>query len=76
MKTKKDIKLGKNEVFVEDFRESNTRCPNCGGILIANFGAGISVEFCAERRINSYLPYFYERNGEIYGNYNQKHYKG
>ena len=25
-----------------------TRCPKCGGILIANFGAGISVEFCAE----------------------------
>lgn len=48
MKTRKDIKLGKNEVFVEDIRERNTRCPKCGGILIANFGAGISVEFCAE----------------------------
>ena len=48
MKARKDIKLGKNEVFVEDIRERNTRCPKCGGILITNFGAGISVEFCAE----------------------------
>ena len=48
MKTRKDIKLGKNEEFVEDIREHNNRCPKCGGILIANFGTGISVEFCAE----------------------------
>ena len=48
MKTRKDIKLGKDEEFVEDIRECNNRCPKCGGLLIANFGAGISVEFCAE----------------------------
>lgn len=46
MKTRKDIKLGKNEEFVEDIRECNNRCPKCGGLLIAKFGAGISVEFC------------------------------
>ena len=39
MKNKKDIKLWKNETFVEDIRESNTKCHKCGGILIANFGA-------------------------------------
>ena len=43
MKTRKDIKLGKDEEFVED-----NRCPKCGGLLIVNFGMGISVEFCAE----------------------------
>ena len=53
MKTRKDIKLGKDEEFVEDIRECNNRCPKCGGLLIAYFGAGIfgagiSVEFCAE----------------------------
>lgn len=48
MKTRKDIKLGKDEEFVEDIRECNNRCPQCGGLLIAKFGAGISVEFCAE----------------------------
>ena len=32
----------------EEIAKSAKRCPKCGGILIANFGAGISVEFCAE----------------------------
>ena len=48
MKTRKDIKLGRREEFVEDLRYYHTRCPKCGGILIANFDEGISVEFCAE----------------------------
>lgn len=48
MRAKKDIKLTEDEQFVEDIRENNTRCPQCGGILIAKFGPGISVEFCAE----------------------------
>ena len=48
MKTRKDIKIGRREEFVEDIRENDTRCPKCGGILIANLGTGISVEFCAE----------------------------
>lgn len=59
MKTRKDIKLGKNEEFVEDIRECNNRCPKCGGILIANFGAGISVEFCAEDNCD-YEDYDYD----------------
>lgn len=32
MKTRKDIKLGKDEEFVEDIRECNNRCPQCGGL--------------------------------------------
>ena len=48
MKIRKDIKLGGNEKFVEDIREHDVRCPKCGGILITNFGSGVSVEFCAE----------------------------
>lgn len=59
MKTRKDVKLGKNEEFVEDIRESHTRCPKCGGILIANFGAGIQVEFCAESSCD-YEDYDYD----------------
>lgn len=59
MKTKKDIKLGKDEKFVEDIREHNTRCPNCGGILIANLDAGILVEFCAEDNCD-YETYDYD----------------
>lgn len=41
MKARKDIKIGRSEDFVEDIRENDTRCPKCGGILIANFGTGI-----------------------------------
>lgn len=59
MKTRKDIKLGRNEEFVEDIRENNNRCPKCGGLLIANFGAGISVEFCAESNCD-YEDYDYD----------------
>ena len=59
MKTRKDIKLGKDEEFVEDIRECNNRCPQCGGLLIANFGAGISVEFCAEDNCD-YEDYDYD----------------
>lgn len=59
MKTRKDIKLGKDEEFVEDIRECNNRCPKCGGLLIANFGAGISVEFCAEDNCD-YEDYDYD----------------
>lgn len=59
MKTRKDIKLGKDEEFVEDIREYNNRCPQWGGLLIANFGAGISVEFCAEDNCD-YEDYDYD----------------
>lgn len=59
MKTRKDIKLGRNEKFVEDIRENNNRYPKCGGLLIAKFGAGISVEFCAESNCN-YEDYDYD----------------
>ena len=31
MKTRKDIKLWKDEKFVEDIREENNWCPKCGG---------------------------------------------
>lgn len=59
MKTRKDIKLGRNEEFVEDIRENNNRCSKCGGLLIANFGTGISVEFCAESNCD-YEDYDYD----------------
>ena len=59
MKTRKDIKLGKDEEFVEDIRECNNRCLKCGGLLIAKFGAGISVEFCAESNCD-YEDYDYD----------------
>lgn len=59
MKTRKDIKLGRNEEFVEDIRENNNRCPKCGGLLIANFGTGNSVEFCAESNCD-YEDYDYD----------------
>ena len=45
--------------FVEDTREYNNRCPKCGGLLIANFGPGISVEFCAEDNCD-YEDYDYD----------------
>jgi ribosomal protein S27AE len=59
MKTRKDIKLWKDEKFVEDIREENNRCPKCGGLLIAKFGAGISVEFCVEDNCD-YEDYDYD----------------
>ena len=71
MKTRKDIKLGKSEEFVEDIRDNDTRCPKCGGILIANFGEGISVEFCAEDNCD-YEDYDYEQQMKIVFQENNK----
>ncbi len=59
MKTRKEIKLGKNERLVKDIRDYDTCCPRCGGLLIAKFGAGISVEFCAEDNCD-YEDYDYD----------------
>ena len=60
MKTRKDIKLGKDEEFVEKLAYTvNEEVPQCGGLLIANFGAGISVEFCAEDNCD-YEDYDYD----------------
>jgi ribosomal protein S27AE len=50
-KTKEEIKknLGKNETI-----EENTKCPNCGGILVTNYGDGISCTFCVDCDYNEY----------------------
>lgn len=47
-KKKNEIKLGKSEEFTEDV------CPECGGILVTNFGAGISCTFCVDCDYNNY----------------------
>lgn len=44
-KRKNEIKLGKTEGFTEDIYPNNGKCPECGGILVTNFGAGISCTF-------------------------------
>lgn len=46
-KKKTDIKLGKDEVFTEDIY-SDCNCPECGGILVTNFGYGMSCTFCVD----------------------------
>lgn len=52
-KVKKDIKLGENELFGDGINE-DAKCPNCGGILITSYGAGISCTFCADCDYNDY----------------------
>ena len=49
-KTIKDDRknLGESEV-IED-----TKCPECGGILITNYGPGISCTFCVDCNYNEY----------------------
>ena len=53
-KKKYEIKLGKNEKFTEDVYPNNGKCPECGGILVTNFGAGISCTFCVDCDYNDY----------------------
>lgn len=53
-KKKTEIKLGNNEKFTEDVYPNNGKCPECGGILITNFGAGISCTFCVDCDYNDY----------------------
>lgn len=50
MKSIEEVKkgLGKSEVI-----EKN-RCPECGGILVTNYGTGISCTFCVECDYNEY----------------------
>lgn len=52
-KAKNDVKLGKNEFFGDGVYE-DAKCPNCGGILITNYGAGISCTFCVDCDYNDY----------------------
>ena len=49
-KKKSEIKLGKSEIFTEDLysRPSAGKCPECGGILVTNYGEGISCTFCVD----------------------------
>jgi ribosomal protein S27AE len=49
--TKKEIEknLGNNEIIEED-----KRCPNCGGYLITNYGAGMSCTFCMDCLYDEY----------------------
>lgn len=53
-KRKNEIKLGKNEEFTEDIYPNNGKCPECGGILVTNFGSGISCTFCVDCDYNDY----------------------
>ena len=55
-KKKSEIKLGKSEIFTEDLysRQSAGKCPECGGILVTNYGEGISCTFCVDCDYNEY----------------------
>lgn len=55
-KKKSEIKLGKSEIFTEDLhsRPSAGKCPECGGILVTNYGDGISCTFCVDCDYNEY----------------------
>ena len=55
-KKKSEIKLGKSEIFTEDLysRPSAGKCPECGGILVTNYGEGISCTFCVDCDYNEY----------------------
>lgn len=50
MKSIEEVKkgLGKSEVIEE------SRCPECGGILVTNYGPRISCTFCVECDYNEY----------------------
>lgn len=54
-KRKSEIKLGKSEVFTEDIYPESGRCPKCNGILVTNYGDGISCTFCVDCDYNEYL---------------------
>ena len=49
-KTEEEVKkdLGKSEVIEEK------KCPECGGILVTNYGAGISCTFCVDCDYDDY----------------------
>lgn len=47
-KEKNEIKLGKNEKFTADVRPGFGTCPDCGGILVTDFGASMSCTFCVD----------------------------
>lgn len=55
-KKKSEIKLGKSEIFTKDLysRPSAGKCPECGGILVTNYGEGISCTFCVDCDYNEY----------------------
>ena len=53
-KRKSEIKLGKSEVFTEDIYPESGRCPKCNGILVTNYGDGISCTFCVDCDDNEY----------------------
>lgn len=46
-KNKSEIKLGRDESFTEDLYNNSEagKCPECGGILVTNYGDGISCTF-------------------------------
>lgn len=50
MKSIEEVKkgLGKSEIIEE------SRCPECSGILVTNYGPGISCTFCVECDYNDY----------------------
>ena len=41
--------LGRNEMIEEE-----NRCPECGGILVTNYGEMISCTFCVDCGYNEY----------------------
>lgn len=50
-KKKSEIKLGKSDFFVENMygREAKeSKCPKCGGILVANCGFGVRIITCVD----------------------------
>ena len=49
-KTINEVKkrLGKSEMIEEE------RCPQCGGIMVTNYGPGISCTFCVDCGKNDY----------------------
>ncbi len=55
-KKKSEIKLGRNEAFTEDLyiNPEAGKCPECGGILVINYGEGISCTFCVDCDYNEY----------------------
>lgn len=50
-KTKRELKLGKDEVLEDE------TCPKCGGLLVTNYGQDISCTFCVDCDYNEYDYY-------------------
>lgn len=53
LKVGKDTSMEKSE-FPEDVFPNNGKCHECGGILVTNFGDGISCTFCVDCDYNDY----------------------